>query len=161
MAERAPSAETIADLLDALSESVEHLRVLAEQPEERWQARPQDGGWCAMEGLAHLRSSDDILASRLVQIAVRDEPLLPSFDERRWQQVMGYAELPAEQVVEGFCTRREELLFTLGRLPLTSWRRTGTHEESGPVTLLAIAELLLSHEQEHLRQIESALGAAG
>ena len=158
MAEKAPTADAIAEVIEALSDAAERLDELAEQPEERWQARPRAGAWSAVEVLAHLRSSDDILTPRLLQIAVRENPLLLSLDERRWQEVTGYAELPAEQLIEGFRARREELLFALGRLPLSSWRRTGMHEERGELSLFAVAQLLVEHEQEHLEQVERALG---
>lgn len=158
MAKNGESAAMVAAVIEALSDDAERLEELAEQPEERWQEPPPDGGWSAAQVLAHLRASDDILAQRLLQIAVRDEPFLPSLDERRWKEVAGYGELPAEQLIDGFAMRREELLFALGRLPLSSWSRTGTHEERGPVTLLTVAQTLVAHEQEHLEQIESALG---
>src|SRR4051794_13313900 len=54
---------------------------------------PAPGEWSPRDILAHIRASDDILSPRLIQILVRDEPPLPSFDERRWAEVMGYAAL--------------------------------------------------------------------
>lgn len=147
----------VAEVIEALSDDAERLDELTEHADERWQEPPRDGGWSAVATLAHLRASDDILTPRLMQIAVRDEPFLASLDERRWQEVAGYAELPAQQLVDGFRARREELLFALGRLPLSSWQRTGTHEDRGRVTLLELAQGLAEHELEHVEQIERAL----
>ena len=69
-------------------------------------ATPSDDEWSALAILAHLRASDDILAPRLMMMLVRDEPPLPSYDERRWADAMGYAEHEFQELLAGFTFKR-------------------------------------------------------
>jgi uncharacterized damage-inducible protein DinB len=122
-------------------------------------ATPADDEWSALAILAHLRASDDILAPRLIMMLVRDEPPLPSYDERRWADVAGYAEHEYQELLAGFTFKRAELIHALRRLSPSDWQRGGTHDERGRITLLDILRHLVDHEDEHCRQIETLLAS--
>ncbi len=149
--------QTAAGIQAALTGSRERLAALARFSEVRWRRQPPGDGWSAAAVLAHLRASDAIIAPRLLQTVVRDEPPLLGWDERRWQEVADYEGLPAARLIAGFLLRREELLHALGRMPDESWQRKAQHEALGPLTLLQMAGHLAEHEQEHLDQIDSVL----
>ncbi|MFN8514217.1 MAG: hypothetical protein U0841_16835 [Chloroflexia bacterium] len=53
--------------------------------------------------------------------------------------------------------RRQELVSTLSRIAPADWGRIGTHEEHGPITLQAVAEHLVAHEEEHCAQLRALL----
>ncbi len=145
-------------LLEGLREAPQRLAALVRaHAEDAWRAPRLAGGWSAAETLAHIRASDAIIAPRLMYVAVRDEPFLPMFDDRDWQEVADYVRLPVASLVGTFVARREELLHALERLPEQAWSRTGIHEARGPQTLQEIAAGIVGHEREHLDQIESAL----
>ena len=150
-----PAAEIDA-LIAALENAPRRLRSLPAHAETRWRAAPH-GGWSAIETLGHLRAADEIVAPRLLQVAVRDEPFLLAWDERRWQEVVAYETLAPARLIAAFTARREELVHALRRLPAAAWERIGLHEERGQLTLLTIGLGLAAHEAEHLDQIESAL----
>ena len=114
-----------------------------------------DGMWSAAEILAHIRASDDILAPRLYAILTRDNPPLAEYDERRWAEVAGYAEARFAPSLTTFRLRRQELVSTLGRIAPGDWGRIGTHETRGPITLQALAEMLVAHEEEHCAQLRA------
>ena len=116
-----------------------------------------DGAWSAATILAHIRASDDILAPRLFAILTRDNPPLPAYDERRWAAVTGYAEARFAPSLTAFRMRRQELVSALSRIAPADWGRIGTHETNGPITLQAVAEHLVAHEEEHCTQLR-ALG---
>jgi hypothetical protein len=157
----------IRELLTRLAETPARLRAaLAGRGTADVTARPAAGGpddeasWSALEVLAHLRASDDILAPRLIAMLVREEPPLPAFDERRWTRVMGYADADPHQLLTAFVAKRAELLAVLRRLKPRDWQRTATHEARGRITLLVTARHLADHETEHCLQLEAALAAA-
>ncbi len=131
--------------------------LVRDHAEPSWRLPRREGAWSAAETLAHLRAADAIVAPRLLQVAVRDEPLLVAFDERAWQEVADFIRLPVAALAQTFVAQRAELLHALERLPAEAWERTGIHEERGPLSLQAIATGMLAHEREHLDQIESAL----
>ena len=122
-------------------------------------ATPANDEWSALAILAHLRASDDILAPRLMMMLVRDEPPLPSYDERRWADVMGYAEHEFQELPAAFTFKRAELVRALRRLSPSDWQRGGIHDEHGRITLLDMLRHLVDHEDEHCRQIETLLTA--
>jgi uncharacterized damage-inducible protein DinB len=150
-------AEEIGALLEALGETAARLQALARVPEERWRRRPADGGWSAAQTLAHLRAGDDIVAPRLLQVLVRDEPPLPAFDERRWQDTAAYDTWPPRELIAAFAARRAELVAALRRRPAVDWERAGLHETAGRQTLREIARALVAHEREHLETIPRLL----
>ena len=123
--------------------------------EAQIRATSVDSEWSPAEILAHLRASDDILALRAYMILTRDNPPMPSFDERRWAEVAGYAQADFQASLETFRLRRAELVAMLRRAAPGDWERTGVHEERGPTTLLDIIEHIVGHEEEHCAQIES------
>jgi len=147
-----------AALIAALAEAPARITALFRAAGEAASAAsPAPDEWSASDVLAHLRASDAILAPRLFQIAVRDDPALPAFDERRWAEVAGYAALSPAVLLEGYASRRAELVAMLCRLAPADWQRAGQHEVAGRVTLLDIARHLATHEAEHVAQLEAAL----
>ena len=118
------------------------------------------GDWSPLDVLIHLRASDEIIAPRLVQMLVRDDPPLPAFDERRWAEVVDYDGFPPALLLARFAARRDELLHALRRCDATVWERTGRHEEYGRLTLWTVASRLAAHEAEHLTQLTRLLGGA-
>jgi hypothetical protein len=144
-------------LLAALDAAPRQLTALAHVPEARWRRRPGAGGWSAAEVLGHVRAADDVVASRLLRILARDEPLLLAYDERQWQDVAGYDLLAPARSIATYAARRAELIAALRRQPDEAWQRTGIHELAGVQTLLAIARNVGAHEREHLATIEALL----
>ena len=111
--------------------------------------------WSAAEILAHLRASDDIVAYRLYVILVRDNPALPAYDERRWAEIAGYAQADFESSLKTYTLRRTELVKMLRQVALDDWKRFGTHEVKGIISLLDVATSLVEHEEEHCLQLEA------
>jgi hypothetical protein len=138
-------------------------QAVAGWPAARLHAAPADGAWSAADILAHLRATDDILAFRAFMILARDNPPMPSFDERRWAEVAGYPQADFHGSLEAFRLRRAELAAMLRRAVAEDWQRTGAHEERGPITLLDVIESVVEHEEEHCEQLEAISGrsAAG
>jgi hypothetical protein len=115
---------------------------------------PAAGEWSPEEVLAHLRAAHDITEPRILAILTRDNPPLPAFDERRWQEVACYLALPMTESLETLRLRRHELVQALHALPAAAWMRTGRHEERGPLTVLDFALDIALHVEEHCIQVE-------
>lgn len=147
--------EQIAGLLERLVGIPEQIAaVVGGWDAARLRAAPV-GDWSAATILAHIRASDDILAPRLYAILIRENPPLPAFDERRLAEVASYADARFAPSLTTFRLRRQELVSTLGRIAPADWGRIGTHERNGPITLQAIAELLVAHEEEHCAHLRA------
>ena len=149
-----PYAELIRRLEDV---STALNRVSAEHPSGDAWSQKDDEGWSAHDVLAHMRASDDILIPRVYQLLARDNPPLPAFDERRWAEVAGYADAPADAHFARLVIRWYELIQLLRGLPDDAWQRTGDHETTGPITLEQIVAHLVGHAEEHIAQLDGLL----
>jgi uncharacterized damage-inducible protein DinB len=114
-----------------------------------------DGGWSAAQIFAHMRAADDIWTPRIFMVLVRDQPLLAGYDERRWEEVAGYAQADLQLSLRLFSLRRAELVSALRRATPEDWQRTGTHETRGLLSLRDVALGLLEHEEGHCAQLEA------
>jgi demethylmenaquinone methyltransferase/2-methoxy-6-polyprenyl-1,4-benzoquinol methylase len=121
---------------------------------EQFHTRPAPDAWSPLEVLGHVRASADIIGQRCYAVLARDTPVMPSYDERRWAEIAGYADDAWDSILAGFRTQRRDLVRTLERTAPAEWDRTGLHDVRGPQSLLLIVTHMVEHEEEHCRQLE-------
>ncbi len=142
------------DLVDRLAQVPQQLAHTLAGPSATARPSAADAeGWTAVEILAHVRASDDIIAYRIYAILARDNPPLPAYDDRRWVEVARYAALPVQDSLAAFTLKRAELVQMLRHIPPADWARQGTHETEGPLTLRQIVTFLVEHDEEHCAQL--------
>jgi CheY-like chemotaxis protein len=139
----------IADIPNRISRTVDGWG------QEELTAQPAPGEWSAADVLAHLRSADDILTPRIYMMLVRDNPTLLAYEERKWADVLGYAQADFHASLQIYVLKRAELVSVLRRLTPEEWARTGVHEHKGSLTIEQIVNDMLLHEADHCRQIEA------
>jgi hypothetical protein len=118
-------------------------------------ASPSLDAWSAAEVFAHMRACDDINAYRVYAILARDNPPLVAYDERRWENVVGYAQTDFHASLATFMLKRAELIDLLRRMAPADWQRGGDHEELGPLSIAKLLSGVAGHEEEHCAQIEA------
>lgn len=145
-------------------ESVERARLAA---------KPADGGWSALEVLAHLRDVEgEIYAPRLAQFLAPEGPAgsappilagAGDVDARNaaWSRERDYAATDPAQALAAFAQARGENLALLTPLGPAERARAAIHPARGPMTLFEQVEKMAEHDLAHTRQIERALLAAG
>jgi uncharacterized damage-inducible protein DinB len=121
----------------------------------RLHASPAQDTWSAAEVFAHMRACDDINAYRVYAILARDNPPLVAYNERRWENVVGYARADFHASLKAFTLKRAELIDLLRRMAPADWQRGGDHEEFGPLTIARLLSHVAGHEEEHCAQIEA------
>jgi hypothetical protein len=158
----APSATTTDDLIRRLEEAAAAFNHLStNHPASTSWSDTDAEGWSAQDVTAHMRASDDILIPRVYQVLTRDNPPLPAFDERRWAEIAGYADVPPEAHVGRIVIRWFELVQLLRGLSSDAWQRSGEHEVAGDITLESIVTHLVGHAEEHISQIDAMLTSGG
>lgn len=152
----ATSALRIDDLLARLAGIPGRVAsAVAGWSESQLRAPSAAGVWSAAEIFAHMRAADDIVAPRAFMILTRDQPPLAAYDERRWAEVVGYAQADFQSSLQAFTLRRAELVGMLRRAAPDDWQRTGIHEVRGPLSLLEVVTGVVEHEEEHCAQLET------
>lgn len=143
----------IEGLASAPARVKEYLRLLDDRATE-----PFQDGWSAAEVFLHIRAADAIISPRVMHILVRDNPVLPSWDERRWGEIWHGAGLPLEKQLTHFALGREQLVSVLRPLTPEEWQRAGNHEKRGRQTIEDVVHGLVEHEEEHIEQMRVIVG---
>ena len=149
--------EEITELLDRLASAPgRYAAALSRLEDADSVVGSQPGEWSPAETFAHVRASCDILEPRIMMVLVRDNPQLLAYDDAKWSEAARYTHLPLIDSLELMRLQRKELVGTLSEITIEDWERAGTHEMSGPQTVLDIARHIADHDDEHIAQIEEA-----
>lgn len=145
-------------VIAALSESPSRLKDYFAQLGEEANI-PFEDGWSAAEVLLHIRAADAIIAPRVMQILVRDNPPMPSWDERRWGEIWKAGDASLERQLAHFALGREQLISVLKHLTSDDWQLAGEHEKRGRQTIEEVVIGLFDHESEHVEQVATIVAA--
>jgi len=142
------------ELYDALEGTSESLSAAMKAlPEELRDRRPSENEWSATEIVRHVLASDAISSPRVVQILVRPGAPLPAFDERAWANQVAQGGTELMDSLMAFSVRRQELVGILRSLTARGWNLAGEHEHRGTLTVSQICHDLITHEENHERQM--------
>lgn len=144
------------ELIDTLSGTPQQLR---EMLTDREITTPRSNEtWGPPEVVAHLVDVEKLQRGRMQAILDKETPYLPKFDPNATARQHDYAASDLATSLEAFAQERGETLSLLMNLALKDWERTGVHDTFGIISIEDIAEQLIEHDGEHIRQIEEALG---
>jgi ribosomal protein S18 acetylase RimI-like enzyme len=113
---------------------------------------PAQGEWSIADVIGHVRAADAIVSPRIIQLLVRDDPPVITFDERAWQRVVARAAVAPLDALDLLGRQRAELVALLRTLAPEEWARSSLHPEHGRMSVAAIVAMIAAHEDEHCRQ---------
>lgn len=142
------------DICPALVRQLEETRaVFAGFPESMLAFRYEPGKWTIREVLGHIVDTERIYGYRALSFARGDSAGLTRSDEELYVRAGQFDRYPLTDWLEEFTLVRRSNVALLSRLPREGWARTGM--VSGiPITVRAIAYLMLGHERHHLRIVQ-------
>ncbi|MGA7669297.1 MAG: DinB family protein [Nitrolancea sp.] len=142
------------ELLDDLSHTTTRIQEMAEKYADDIPAGTADD-WGPPQVVAHLVDVDKLFRTRVQTMLSQETPYLKS-----WHPEVGPEGVAQElrPQLEAFANERGELISLLMNLPLKGWERTGVHDEHGHITVEELIEVLINHDENHLKQIETFLG---
>ncbi|MBE2224995.1 MAG: DinB family protein [Anaerolineae bacterium] len=155
MAIKMLSVEEILTLLDKNQRAI--VELLAELTPTQLRMPANDGGWSAVEVLAHLRSCADVWGNCITTILAEDRPTIRAVNPTRWIKGTDYPELAFQPSFHAFTVQRTELLTLLRSLTAEDWLRGATVTGAGrPLerTVQFYAQWLGKHERSHLKQFK-------
>jgi len=155
-------AETLAALA-AFPDRLE--RYLAAVPAQRmkwappsWEGIPSET-LTPLEQVCHVRDIErDGYLRRFHRLLSEDAPLLASIDGYALVRERDYAHDDARRALAAFRETRAETVALLGGLDAAQWRRGGSFEGYGAVTVRGLAHYLCSHDHQHLAGLQWLLG---
>src|SRR5437868_13377823 len=110
-------------------------RAVAGLSREELTARPGPGAWSIQEVVIHLADSDAISIDRMKRILTEDNPPLLYADETAYVDRLYSDEQSLEDALTLFDVGRRQFARVLRKLPDDAFRRRGTHNRRGEVTV--------------------------
>ncbi len=113
------------------------------------------GKWTLREVAGHITDTERIFGFRLLTFARGDTAQqLSRADENLYVQSAEYSSRTLASVVEEFSLVRQSNIMLLRHLPAAAWDRVGVVAGT-PISVRAIAYLMLGHERHHLEIVRT------
>lgn len=141
-------------ILEGLRATPVVLGHLLEDVEEGvWDRRPDPDRFTLREVMAHLADWETIWLERVEKLCAEEDPVLPGRDPEQLALEHDYANANVPVNLQRFQEGRKQLVERIARVEPEEWTRRGRHEELGPITVQSLAQIVVSHDGYHLRQV--------
>lgn len=121
-----------------------------------WHQRPTPDAWSANEIATHLRDVEvEVNAQRVDVVLTQDNPFIAGVDTDQWAAERGYAQVDGRAALDRFAMSRRALVERLRALPTEAYERTARHALFGRTSLRELLQVVLDHDQVHLRQLRA------
>lgn len=143
-------------MLDRYAEAIAAIHAALEGiTDAELDRRPAHDAWTAREIVHHLADSETNSFIRLRRLVAEDDPVIIGYDEQLWAVKLHY-QRPIESSLATLVAVRAASLDLARSLTEAEWRRSGTHNESGPYSVERWLEIYCQHPQDHADQIRRA-----
>jgi len=143
------------DLPEAMLQQLEETAVLLGSiPETLDDHRYAEGKWTVREVVGHILDTERIIGARLLRFARGDSSPMSRADENLYVRNAEFGRYSMAELVEEFSLVRRAHILLLRHLPEEAWDRVGPVSDV-PISVRAIAYLLLGHERHHLNIIRT------
>jgi len=149
------------DIVAALdAQSRETATVLGGLSEEQASHRYEPGKWSVKQLVGHVIDGERIFAFRALAFARGETNPLPGFEQDPYVANAGSDDRSIADLAEELATVRKANVLMFRALSEEAWKRSGIASDN-PISVRALAYILLGHERHHLRILrERYLGAA-
>src|SRR5438552_5456728 len=118
-------------------------------------AKPGPGKCSIQEIVIHLVDSDSIAIDRMKRILTEDNPPLLYADETAYVDRLFTDEQSLEDALTLFDLGRRQFARVLRKLPEDAFRRRGTHNRKGEVTVAHMVADYVKHVDDHLKFVSA------
>lgn len=136
------------------------LRALLEGlPSAAIEARAE-GGWCALDTVAHLVDRQPSQHARIELLLTEDHPTILDEDEQAGLDASGLRARPLEDVLALLASTQAMHIERYERLTEAELARAGTHSVAGEVSIADLLNHRAHHDLVHTQQIAAQLALA-
>lgn len=152
--ERVPEDE----ILSAMeSQSSETQKVLAAIEEPQASSRYAPGKWSVKEVIGHVIDAERVFGYRALAIARGETQSLPGFDQGEYVRNAAFDAWRIGDLAEQYALVRRANIVLFRNLQPDAWDRRGV-ASGAPITVRAIAYLIVGHERHHLAVLRERYG---
>jgi hypothetical protein len=139
------------DIVAALdAQSHETATILGGLSEAQASHRYEPGKWSVKQLVGHVTDAERIFAFRALAFARGETTPLPGFDQDPYVANAGSDDRSIGELAEEFATVRKANVMMFRALSEEAWQRSGVASDN-PISVRALAYILLGHERHHLR----------
>ncbi len=146
-------------LPDLLSGSLARLwaeLVRLRDADDAWTRAPAPGAWSANEIALHLRDVEaEVNGPRIDAVLTQENPFIAGVDTDQWATQRSYHTTDGRPALEAFAQTRRTVIARLRTLAPDAYQRTARHALLGRTTLSELLQVILDHDQVHLRQLRA------
>lgn len=156
--ETSPDERSPDVIVDALASAIVTLeRLIADRSDDELRQAARDGGWGAVEILAHLQDWEEITHQRVWRMLEEDHPELEEYDDSLWAIEHAYGSQDGHQVFRHIAELRQDLVERLRSLGDSEWQRAAILPTHGQITLISLMSNLTRHDERHITDVREAL----
>lgn len=154
----APLSGDMFELLQSQAKTTAAL--LAATPESRAGHRYAEGKWSVKEVVGHLSDGERVFAYRALRFARADQTDLPGFEENEWVAAANFDRRTLASIAAEFAAVRAASLALFASFDDEELLRRGT-ANGNPVSVRALAAILVGHERHHVGLLRERYGLTG
>lgn len=156
---RKEHTETVADALAEMAKTPHRLERLTKGlTPRRLSHRLEEGAWSPKEIIAHVADCELVYSFRYRKILAEPGSSLAAFDQDAWAAGLQYQNQPFKPLLESFGALRKVNLALLRTITRDAWNKAGRHPEYGTLTIGQLVLHLVTHDRNHIAQVEDRLG---
>lgn len=115
------------------------------------------GKWTIKKILVHLADAEAMLHERIKRVIAEPRQVIWAFDQDRFCNNLEYESFPLHLSKALYLANRDSILFLADKFYTSSGSNEFVHSETGVRTLKDEFEKVVTHNQNHLSQIQTAL----
>jgi DinB family protein len=120
--------------------------------------RPAGGGFSLLENVWHLADLEkEGFGTRIRRLLSEDEPTFANFDGERIARERRYQDRDLSEGLAAFASARRRNIEKLRGVARGDWKRRGTQDQVGKITLSDIPRKMAEHDRSHTQEIAALL----
>jgi DinB superfamily len=120
--------------------------------------RPAQGGFSFVENVWHLADLErEAYRVRIRRILTEEEPALANFDGDRVARERDYQRRSLSDGLAAFALARQGNVERLRSVTGAAWKRSGTQESVGRITLAELPRMMADHDRSHTEDLRALL----
>ena len=146
------------NLFSQLEQQIEVFRsTLSGEPEERFSVIHEPFTWTIKQVVGHLIDAEKLFGWRAHRFGCGDKTPLPGMDQNPYVDAINYEKVSIASLIDELDHTRQSNIAFLKRLEAASWDCVGT-ADGNPITVRALAYILVGHVNHHFAIIRKRLG---
>jgi hypothetical protein len=148
------------DIVGAMvSQSADTQKFLGRIDDSRGGYRYAPEKWSICQLLGHIEDSERVFAYRALAFARGDKQAIPGYDQNEWMAMSPFDSSTVRQRAEALALLRRSTLELFRTFDEKAWARGGIASDN-PVTVRALAYIIIGHERHHMRVLRERYAIA-